>query len=137
MMSVFQYNYENTKYIKFATGGYSFAQGTYLLYKRVNEAWCKVGNETLEPLQSVRVKGKRWNLNVKSQSFFPKCNQHIHSLYLLRNEKFAKGNSFEADFLHEEVTDIKSEKVRCAFKLFYILLFTSFIIKTKTKEYSV
>ena len=27
-------------------------------------------------------------------------------LYLLRNQKFAKGNSFEADFRHKEVTDM-------------------------------
>ena len=53
----------------------------------------------------------------------------------MRNEKIAKGNSFEAGFCHEEVTDMKGESVLCAFKLFYtFLLFTSFIIKTKTKN---
>ena len=37
---------------------------------------------------------------------------------LLKNEKFAKGNSFEADFRQEEVTDMQSESVLCALKLF-------------------
>ena len=47
-------------------------------------------------------------------------------------------SSFEGDFRHEEVTDIKSESVLCAFKKFYNFFpFTSFIIKTKTKEYLV
>ena len=47
-------------------------------------------------------------------------------LYLLRNEKFAKSNSFEADLRHAEVTDMKSESAICDFKLFSnFLLFTS------------
>ena len=38
---------------------------THRIYKvwdrRVKETWCKVGSKTLEPLQSVRVRGKRWD----------------------------------------------------------------------------
>ena len=56
-------------------------------------------------------------------------------LYLLRNEKFAEGNSLEAYFRHEEVTDMESARVLCAFRLIYnFLLFTSFITKTKRKK---
>ena len=33
-------------------------------------------------------------------------------------KKLQKGNSFEANFRHEEVTDMKGEYVLCAFKLF-------------------
>ena len=56
-------------------------------------------------------------------------------LYLLRNEKIAKCNSFEPEFCHEEVADIKGESVLFTFKLFYnFLLFASSIIKTKTKN---
>ena len=51
---------------------------------------------------------------------------------------YYKGNSFEADFCHEEVTDMQSDSVLCAFKLFYkFFLFTSFMIKKKTKKYLV
>ena len=53
-------NYTNTKYIMPGAGCYSLVLGAYPLYSRVNEAWCKVGNKTLGPLQSVRAKGKRW-----------------------------------------------------------------------------
>ena len=53
-------NYTNTKYIMPGAGCYSLVLGAYLLYSRVYEAWCKVGNKTLGPLQSVRVKGKMW-----------------------------------------------------------------------------
>ena len=35
----------------------------------------------------------------------------IPQLYLLRIEKFAKGNSFDADFRHEEETNMKGESV--------------------------
>ena len=56
-------------------------------------------------------------------------------LYLLRNEKIAKCNSFEPEFRHEEVADIKGESVLFTFKLFNnFLLFASSIIKTKTKN---
>ena len=49
-------------------------------------------------------------------------------------KKFAKNNSFEADFRHAEVTDMYSESALCDFKSFCnFLLFIAFIIKTKEK----
>ena len=59
-------------------------------------------------------------------------------LFLLRNEKIEKGNWFEADFHHEEVTDMKGKSMLCAFQLVWnFLLFTLSIIKTKAKKYFV
>ena len=46
-------------------------------------------------------------------------------LYLLRNEKFAEGNSFGAHFRHEEVTDICKVQV-CYVLLNYFIFFCFF-----------
>ena len=40
--------------------------------QQVKEAWCKVGNKTLGPFQSVGVKGKRRDC-LKTQTLVPKC----------------------------------------------------------------
>ena len=45
------------------------------MYNRVKKARCKVGNKTLGQVQSVRVKGKRWDRLFESgvPNFVPKC----------------------------------------------------------------
>ena len=56
-------------------------------------------------------------------------------MHFVNYSQIVKGNSFEADFRHEQVTDLQSESVLCAFKLFYnFLLFTPFMIKTNRKK---
>ena len=77
--------------------------------------------------------------SIKTRSAIARRGLLTHTkLYLLRNEKFAEGNPFEAHFRHDEVTDMKRASVLCAFKLFdNFLLFTSFITKTKRKKYLV
>ena len=53
--------------------------------------------------------------------------QFLLHLYLLRNEKIAKGNPFEADFRHEEVANMKGESVLCVLNYFIILCFLHYL----------